>query len=276
MTVQDPRSTASGWAGVNHYDLGKIDPKVLAARSLDMCLSMQNPSAIEPGRYTVILEPQATADLFAPIMGEMDRMRAEDGKGPFAGRSLGRSKINEQVMDRRLVLGSDPMDPDGGFVPYTYWDGTPYQPVTWINQGVLRELAYPKSYALAALNLDKALPNPYSYRLSTAPGVSTATVEEMIASTERGILVARFHRVKVMDDSSMLCEGFTRDGIWLIEHGKISRPVKNFRFTESPLFVLNKLEQVGVSQRVFAPWQAVVAPAIRVNDFSFTSLAESA
>jgi predicted Zn-dependent protease len=87
--------------------------------------------------------------------------------------------------------------------------------------------------------------------------------------------VTRFNNVNVIDGKSMLCSGYSRDGIWLIENGKISRPVKNFRFTESPLFVLNKTEDIGVPQRVFRSGMAYVAPAVRVTDFSFTSLADA-
>jgi predicted Zn-dependent protease len=199
---------------------------------------------------------------------------AERPMGPF-GKAPGRSKIGEQVLDRRFRLRADPMDPDGGFLPFQYWDGTPYQPVNWIDKGVLRELAYPKSYALSALNFDKALPNPQSFRLGGVEGTPTATIEEMIAKTQRGILVTRLHNVQLIDLGSMLCSGYTRDGIWLIENGKITRPVKNFRFTESPLFVLNKTEEIGVPQRVFKPGYSYVAPAVRVTDFSFTSLADA-
>jgi len=276
MTVRDPKGTASGWAGVNHYDLGKIDPVALAARALDKAQKSAKPNAVEPGRYTAILEPQAIADLMRPLIDyAMDRIPAEMGMGPFAGREPGRSKITEQVMDRKLIVRADPMDPDGGFLPYNRWDGTPYIPVNWIDQGILRELAYPKGYGLSALNVDHALDNSRSFRLTPAPGVPTISVEEMIAKTDRGILVTRLHDVQMVDFASMLCSGYTRDGLWLIEHGKISRPIKNFRFAESPLFVLNNLEDVGKPVRVFAPRRAFVAPAVRVRDFSFTSLADA-
>lgn len=274
MTVRHPKGTASGWAGVNHYDLAKIDPKALAARALDKCLRSQNPVAVEPGRYTLIMEPQATADLFMNVMETpLDRRFAERPAGPF-GKAPGRSKITEQVLDRRLIVRSDPMDTDGGFIPFDY-SGTPYQPVNWIDQGILRELAYYKGYALSQLGLDKALPNPGSWRISAAPGVPTTTIEEMIAKTERGLLVTRFSNVQTIDINSMLSGGYTRDGLWLIEKGKITKPVKNFRFTESPIFALNSLEDIGEPQRVFAPGASIVAPAVRVRDFSFTSLADA-
>jgi predicted Zn-dependent protease len=97
----------------------------------------------------------------------------------------------------------------------------------------------------------------------------------MIATTKRGVLVTRLSGVEVIDAPSLLCNGYTRDGVWLIEDGKISKAVKNFLFTESPLFVLNNVEQFGVPQRVFCPGRAAMVPPLKVRDFSFTSLSEA-
>jgi predicted Zn-dependent protease len=97
----------------------------------------------------------------------------------------------------------------------------------------------------------------------------------MIQTTKRGLLVTRFSGVQQLDARSVLCAGYTRDGLWLIENGKISKAVKNFRFTESPLFVFNQVEQLGVPQRIFHPEAPIVVPPAKVRDFSFTSLADA-
>jgi predicted Zn-dependent protease len=178
------------------------------------------------------------------------------------------------VIDSRLTLSADPADPEGGFIPFHIW-GAPYYPVKWIDRGVLRDLSYSRGYALARLGADKGLENSLSFRLTPAPGVPTATVDEMVASTERGLLVTRLSGVDVLDLRSMLSTGYTRDGLWLIENGKITKPVKNFRFAESPMFVLNKVEDIGVPQRVFRPDFSYYAPALRVSDFSFVALADA-
>jgi predicted Zn-dependent protease len=166
------------------------------------------------------------------------------------------------------------MDPDGGFVPFDEI-GTPYRAVTWIDRGVLRQLAYDLGYALSTLNYDVAQPNPVSYRLSAAPGVATVTIEEMIANTTRGVLVTRFSNVDQVDPDSVLCDGYTRDGLWLIEKGKISKAIKNFRFLDSPTIACNKVVSVGVTERVFQPGFACLAPALCVNDFNFVGLADA-
>jgi predicted Zn-dependent protease len=283
VTVRDGAGTTSGWAGVNHDTLAKIDPLALASRALDKARHGVAPKAIEPGRYTTILEPQATADLFGMLVGgfayglggPMSREGAEAGATPFSGRDLDWTKIGLQVIDARLTMSADPMDPDGGFIPYERYTGTPYPCVHWIERGILRELVYSRTYALKNLGSSHALFDPGSFRLAATPGVPTISVEQMIANTERGLVITRFSDVEQLEAKSLLCTGFTRDGVWLVEHGKISKPIKNLRFVESPLIILNKLLDVGSSVRVFKPGSAWLAPAIRVNDFNFTTLADA-
>jgi predicted Zn-dependent protease len=272
--VRDAKHGASGWAGVTDFDIARVDSAALAARALDKAKRSANPVAVEPGRYTVILEPQAVADLFKWVAQFLSRQLAESGSGPFAAPPPDLNKIGQQVIDRRLRLRADPMDPLGAFVPFEDWSGEPYRPVNWIDQGVLRELSYPRSYALGALGLDQGLPNSNSYRLE-APGAATVTVDDMIKDTQRGLLVTRFSDLRLVDLNSVLCTGYTRDGLWLIEKGKIAKAVKNFRFSESPLFALNNLEQVGTPVRVFDREHAVIVPPVKVRDFNMAALSDA-
>jgi predicted Zn-dependent protease len=275
-TVRDKKGTGSGWAGIDDFDVARIDMTTVARRATEKCAASVSPVALEPGRYTTILEPQAVADLFAPLMSEvpMSRARAEFPEEVPFGKSPGMSKIGDRVIDPRITVGSDPMDPLGGFLPFS-WDGTPYRPVQWIDRGILRQLHYDKGYALSQLGTDTEFLLPDSWRMSG----ETTSIDEMISTTKRGVLVTRLHGVQTFHTMSMTCTGYTRDGIWLIEDGKISKPIKNFRFTESPLFALNKVEQIGAPQRVFAGdyWinRAWIAPALKVQDFNFTQLADA-
>lgn len=272
-SVRDSKHGASGWAGVTDFDLARVDPLAFGERAFEKAKRSANPVAIEPGRYTTILEPQAVADLVSWILERaMDRRMAESGRGPFAAGG-GDSKIGQRVLDTRLRLRADPMDPLGAFVPFQQWSGEAYRPVNWIDAGVLKDLAYDRPYALTMLGEDQALPNSNSYRLE-AEG-TTATIEDMIKTTERGLLVTRFSDVRLLDLDSMLLSGFTRDGVWLVDHGKITKSVKNFRFTESPLFILNNLEQVGTPVRVFNRNNAVVVPPVKVKDFNMTALSDA-
>ncbi|HWZ60367.1 MAG TPA: metallopeptidase TldD-related protein [Gemmatimonadaceae bacterium] len=280
-TVRSPEGNASGWAGLSGADWTTIDAPALGARALEKCLASQNPVVLEPGRYTLILEPQAVADLFEIVVGNLDRESAEQGQGPWALTQdevldLWRTKLGLKVVDSRITVTHDPGDPQLGIIP-TPW----MEPVTWIDRGVLTSLAYARDYALAKLNQNTPHRGMIGYRMS---GGETS-IDEMISTTTRGLLVTRLSDVMVLDGASLLGTGLTRDGLWLIEHGKISKAVKNLRFTESPLFALNNIEQLGASVPVFrpvkdpyetgAPLTPAIVPSIKVRDFSFTSTVDA-
>jgi predicted Zn-dependent protease len=270
VTVRDPKGTASGWAGVDWNDWTRIDTAKISAVALDKCLRSRNPVAVEPGRYTTILEPQAVCDLFEPVMHSLNRSSAEQGQPPFNGPRLGTTKIGTQVLDTRITLSADPMDPDLGFPPFDL-GGEVYHPVQWIDHGILTNLSYDRPYGVTQLGLNTGLPNSYAFRMS---GGGTS-IDEMINTTKRGVLVTRFSNLQPIDQGSLLYSGYTRDGLWLIENGKVSKPIKNFKFTESPLFVFNSIEQLGEPVRVFHPSAPAIVPPIKVRDFSFTALADA-
>lgn len=282
LTVRDPAGTGSGWAGASSYDWTRFDAQKLAEIALDKCLRSRNPVAIEPGRYTLILEPQATFDLAAVIMRTgvpyyMGRELNEGSPSPLPFRSdrvmepgVWFTRIGERVLDTRLGLTYEPEDPDLGVIPFA-GQGDPYVPVTWFDRGVLRTLSYDRDYARERLHVPEGAPNSGAFRMSGG----TDTIAEMIAATKRGLLVTRFWSVKLLDEASMLCTGVTRDGLWLIEHGNITKAVKNLRFTESPMFAFNQVEQLGVPVPVFSPEIPAVVPPMKVRDFSFTSLTDA-
>lgn len=269
ITVRTKDGRASGWAGVDFGDWNRINTDELINTAISKCLSSQNPSVLEPGRYTVILEPQAVCDLFAPVIEHaMDRAVAErtGSRAPFSNGN-GFSRIGERVIDPRITVTADPMDPDLGFLPFRSFFEV-YHPVTWIENGVLKELSYDRNYGINQLGHNTGLANSRAFRIS---GGSTS-VDEMISQTSRGFLITRFSNLAVVDSHSMLMTGYTRDGIWLIENGKITRPVANFRFTESPLFAFNNIEQIGISRRVFRPSAPAITPYLKIKDFSFTGI----
>jgi predicted Zn-dependent protease len=275
MTVRDAQGAGSGWAGLSGSDWGTIDAPALAARALEKCLASRNPVALEPGRYTVILEPQAVADLMEIVVRSMSRENAEFGRGPWGlglddAVHLWRTKLGLKVLDERITISHDPADPQLGILPEPWM-----QPVTWFDKGVLTSLAYNRQYALDRLNVNPALRGMTGYRMS---GGDTS-IDDMIKTTTRGLLVTRFSNIRELDGNSLLSTGLTRDGLWLIEHGKITKAVKNFRFTESPLFAFNSVEQLGVPVPVFRPVKdpynpaltPAIVPPVKARDFSFTS-----
>jgi predicted Zn-dependent protease len=279
-TVRDPRGLGSGWAGMSSFDWGAIDPAQLAARALDKGRQSLNPVVIEPGRYTLIMEPQAVADLLTILIPWLDRGPAESREGPFAAGSGG-SKLGQRVIDARISIDHDTLDPLLGVVPFADEgdDVEPMNAARWIEHGVLQRLAYPRSYALSQRHENEGVPLRFAYRMS---GGETS-IEAMVASTVRGLLVTRFHGTRLLDTNSLLSIGNTRDGLWLIENGRITKPVKSLRFTESPLFALNNVEQLGPPTSVLGAkawslgdWRApTIVPALKVRDFSFTSVADA-
>jgi predicted Zn-dependent protease len=275
-TIRNPYGTASGWAGVDWNDWARVNVQEISARALEKCKQSQNPVIIEPGRYTTILEPQAVCDLLAPLFQPgnhlpLDRQRTEIGRPPLTfTRRPDETRIGERVVDSRISVWSDPADPDLSIVPVSM-AGEVYHPVKWIENGILTNLAYDREYAVTQLWKENGLPNSGSFRMSGG----TASIDEMIENTARGILVTRFTQVQMVDVRTTLSTGYTRDGVWLIEKGKVSKAVMNFRFTDSSLRVLNDIEELGIPQRVFHPGRPVIVPAMKVRDFHFTSLSSA-
>lgn len=274
ITVRDPKGFGSGWAGVDWSDWNRVDQAKIMETALQKCLTSRNPVSIEPGRYTVILEPQAVHDFVGILFSGniLGRSWAEDRRqeSPYSGVVPGTSKIGLRLFDERINVTMDPMHPDASFLPIGY-DSRVYNRAEWVKGGVLTNLAYSRRYAITELGLNNGLPSNSSYMMSGG----TSTIEQMISNTDRGLLVTRFSDVMAMDSRSMLSTGLTRDGLWLIERGKISKTVRNLRFTETPFHTLNNIAEMGVPQRVFNPRAPVVVPAIRATDFSFTSMIDA-
>jgi predicted Zn-dependent protease len=271
------KNMGSGWAGASNQDLSKVNIAGIMRTAIDKCNKSQNPTMFEPGRHVAILEPQALADMFGWVFFPLwwDREAAERGTGPF-GASPGKSKIGAQMMDRRLTIYSDPVDSLVSYRPFSN-SGTPLKKTMWFENGVLKNLPYNRDYAVKnKLNGGHELPMPpYPAAVYNMTGGDTS-MEEMIKTTRRGFLITRFNGVLPVDwGKSLQLGGNTRDGLWYIENGEIKSPAKNFRFTESPLFILNGVEQLGPPQRVFSPGGPAALPAVKVRDFSFTALADA-
>ena len=269
LTVRTTDGTGSGWAGADHPDWSQIDFKAVSDHAIDKARKSRSPQAVEPGRYTVILEPQAVGDLVQLLAFALDARSADEGRSAFSKQGGG-TRIGEKIVDPRVTLYSDPADPQLLGQPYTF-EGLPLGREVWIENGVLKELQYSRFWA----QKKGARPNGGLGAVKMVGGDSTT--EQMIASTDRGILVTRLWYLRQVDPRTVLYTGLTRDGTFLIENGKITRAVKNLRFNESPLFMLNNLEMLGRAVRVAGTEAGgnVVFPAIKVKDFDFTSLSDA-
>ncbi len=269
LTVRTDDGTGSGWAGADHPDWKQIDFKAVSDRAIAKARRSRNPVAVEPGRYTVILEPQAVADLVQLLAFALDARSADEGRSAFSKHGGG-TRIGEKIVDSKVTLFSDPADAQLLGQPWN-GEGLPLQREVWIENGTLRQLAYSRFWA----RKKNARPNGGLGAVKMAGG--DATTEQMIASTERGILVTRLWYLRQVDPRTELYTGLTRDGTSLIEQGKVTKAVKNLRFNESPLFMLNNLEMLGRPERVAGTEAGgnVVFPTLKVRDFNFTSLSDA-
>jgi predicted Zn-dependent protease len=277
-TVRTPDRTGSGWASAGARDWGAIDPAALGGRAAQKAVASRNPVAIEPGLYTVVLEPSAVADLIPQLAGAFNARGADEGRGAFSKRGGG-NKIGEKVADERVTLYSDPADPDLLAQPFD-GEGFPLTRRVWIDKGILKNLSYTRFWAQkqgveptgggggggGGGGFGGGLPGG----LKMVGG--TKSTEELIAGTQRGILVTHFFYIRSLDPRTVLLTGLTRDGTFLIENGKITRSLKNFRWNESPLLLLSKIDEIGRAERTAA---GQVMPSIRARDFNFTSLSDA-
>jgi predicted Zn-dependent protease len=269
LTVRTTDGTGSGWAGAEHPDWKKLDVNAVSARAIDKARLSRNPVAIEPGRYTVILEPQAVGDLVQLIGFYADARSSDEGRSPFTKQGGG-NKFGEKIVDPRISITADPFDPMILSQPWD-GDGLPLGKQVFIDKGVLKELYYSRFWA------KKMNKQPTGAPTSFIMTGGTTSLEDMIKSTQRGILVTRLWYLREVDPRTILYTGLTRDGTFLIENGKISKAIKNFRFNDSPLFMLNNLEAIGPAVRLAGTEAggAVVVPPIKVKDFNFTSLSDA-
>ena len=269
LTVRTSDGTGSGWAGADHPDWAQLDVKGVAQRAIEKARLSRSPVAIEPGRYTVVLEPQAVGDLVQLLAFALDARSADEGRSAFSKQGGG-TRIGEKVADERVTLFSDPADPQ--LLSNTFdGQGLPARRQVWIDRGVLRKLVYSRFWA----QKKNQAPDAGTNAVKLAGG--TQSTDDLIASTPRGILVTRLWYLREVDPRTVLYTGLTRDGTFLIENGKLSKAVKNLRFNESPLFMLNNLDALGQPVRIAGTESGgdVVMPAIKVRDFNFTSLSDA-
>jgi predicted Zn-dependent protease len=274
LTCRTPDGGGSGWAGLTGIkDVSRIDATALTEVAADKAVKSQKPRAIEPGRYTVILEPRANARLLSLMMGLFNARTAEGPVGNyFSGKEPGTTKVGEKLFSTDFTVKSDvgndilrqtPIGPDGMAA----------QPVTWIEKGVLKNLAYDRTWA----RRQKKPPTPATTTMSLVMEGSDTSVEQMIRTTKRGLLVTFFWYIRAVDQPSLLNTGMTRDGLFLIENGEITGPVQNFRWNMSPLVAYNNITAVGrpvpihTGESYDGPGTALVPP-VRVEDFFMTSI----
>lgn len=263
LTARTPDGTGSGYVNRDENDVSKLDVGAESRVAVQKAVASREARALEPGKYTVILEPEAAVELIRNMMFNMDARAADEGRS-FLATSGGGTRVGQKLLDESVTIISDPANAD---VPRSGWggDGRPLERTVWFENGVVRNMSYSRYWA------EKQGKPPVSGPANIIMSGGSESLEELIKGTQRGILVTRLWYIRTVDPQTLLYTGLTRDGTFFIENGKIAYAVKNFRFNESPVTMLNNVDALGRPVRQ----QGHLIPPMRLRDFTFTSLSDA-
>ncbi len=266
---------SSGWAERIDADFSNLNIKKLTEIAINKALIGKNPKVIKPGKYTVILEPAAVADLISFLAYSTFNTGAY-----IEGRSFLTGKLNTQICNKKITLSDDPYLKNGSGIPFDF-EGYPRKAVTLIDRGKAVGMVTNRKTAKKlnmkntghSLGADESF-GPIPLNLHIHKG--NDNINKMIESTKKGILVTRLHYVNILNPMNTLITGMTRNGTFLIENGKVKHGVKNFRFTDSIIEALNNVEMIGDKSFVQSGgfWGGFNVPAMKIRNFNFTSLTE--
>ena len=270
VKVTAPDST--GFAERYSADIRELDGNAVGERAVEKARAGAHPREIEPGAWTVILEPPAFGELFAYLLGHFSAQNFSDGTSFFSD-GLGRS-----YFDERVTIIDDYAHPLAPSMPFDY-EGQPKLRVPLVEAGVVRNVVTDSYYAkkLGLPNTGHALPAPNTfgpYPLNVTIGTGTRSTGELIAGTKRGLLISRFWYIRPVDQKRSIVTGMTRDGTFLIEDGKITGGVRNMRFNQSIVEALGAVEFSNAQQRTGQYSYSIVVPTAKIEKFTFTSATE--
>jgi predicted Zn-dependent protease len=270
VTVRTEDGRGSGWVKRSANDAARFDAREASDVAIEKALRSVDAKAIEPGRYTVILEPAATSELLGRMLGAFNARQADEGRS-FLSKKGGGNRLGEKLFDEQVNIWADPWDQQVGVLP---WDGNTLlarERTDVIKAGRVNALEYTRYWA------QKQGARALGRHGNMVMGGTDKTLAELIANTKKGVLVTRTWYIRMVDPQSVLLTGLTRDGTFYIENGRIAYPVKNFRFNESPVAMLNNIEELGKPVMIGGdevPYQMLIPP-MKVRDFNFTSLSDA-
>jgi predicted Zn-dependent protease len=281
-TMRNADGTSSGWATQSSVSLKDLDGGEQARVSIEKCLRGVNRKKLDPGKYTVIMEPAAVADLMGWLGFAFDARDAEQGQsflskpspnksGEAAGQGngVGATYLGEKLFPEHITFRSDPFHPKLASTP---WGPSllPNEKISWIDKGVVRNLFYDRFWAGKAGK--KPTPSPVNLVLDGQEN----NLNDLIASVDRGLLVTRLWYIRVVQPKTWQLTGLTRDGVFLVENGKVTDPITNFRWNESPAEVLQRTTKLTQPMRVTNDETGSnMAPALITTDFNFTSVSDA-
>ncbi|MBI4164833.1 MAG: TldD/PmbA family protein [Acidobacteria bacterium] len=263
--------TSSGWAKAGSPNCESLDPELLADRAARKALDSHDPKEVPPSKYTVILEPSAVLDLLGFLFFDFGGLAVHEQRSCLTGR------VGQKLFGDNIQVRDDVFHPLQAGAPFD-GEGIPRQRVILVERGVVKGVVHARRTA----QLMKTQPTGHGFPLPNDIGEvpmnivmegNKASVEDMIRSTERGLLVTRLWYIREVDPFQKILTGMTRDGTFWVEDGKIQYGVRNLRFNQSVIEMLNHVEMLGTPQRTAGEESfEMVVPAMKVRDFSFSSL----
>lgn len=262
---------SSGWAKASACDSRALNPRELASMAAQKAKHSRAPAELTPGRYTVILEPAAVLDLVGQMFGDFSATSIRDERSFLTGR------LGQTLFGTNIHIHDDVYHPQHAGAPFD-GEGVPKKRLALVEAGTVHEVAYSRAAAQLAgfepTGHGFPLPNEYGEApMNIVIEGGESSVEQMIASTERGILVTRLWYIREVDPFEKIMTGMTRDGTFLIENGRLTRGLRNFRFNQSLLELLSNVEAMSPAIRTSGE-EAIdmVAPALKARDFHFTEV----
>ncbi len=262
---------SSGWAKASAVSHTAIDPVALARSASEKARLSRDPEELAPGRYTVILEPAAALDLVGQMFGDFSATSVNDR------RSFLTDRLGTKLFGENIHISDDVSHPLQSGVPFD-GEGVPRRKLTLVEGGFPRELAYSRASAHRAGVEPTGHGFPLPNEVGEAPlnivvAGGSVSLDQMIASTERGILVTRLWYIREVDPYEKIMTGMTRDGTFLIEDGRVTRGLRNFRFNQGIIELLNNVEALSPSVRASGEEAFdMVVPAMKVRNFNFTEV----
>ena len=271
FSVTMQQGAAASWAKANSGNVRQFDPLQLAKIASEKATRAQNPVELAPGRFTVILEPAAVLDLVGFLFYDFSATAVADKRSCLSGR-LGKS-----IFGKNITITDDAYHPHQLGSPFD-GEGLPRQRVSLVDQGIVKNLVYSRRSAkqagTKATGHGFPLPNEYGEApLNLVVEGGKTSIEEMISSTDQGFLVTRLWYIREVDPYEKVMTGMTRDGLFLIEKGKIVRAAKNFRFNQSVLEMLRNVEALGLARRATGEEAfEMVVPPMKIRNFQFSEV----
>ncbi|ANP54237.1 putative Zn-dependent protease [Streptomyces griseochromogenes] len=284
LNAKSPDRTRSAWAGRSTRDFKDVDPGALDAELAMRLGWAERRVELPAGRYETLLPPTAVADLMIYQLWSASGRDAAEGRTVFS-KPGGGTRVGDKLAELPLTLRSDPNEPGLECAPFVvahssggdqsvFDNGLPAHATEWMSEGVLKHLTTTRhSAGLTGLPVAPALGN------LILDGGQDRSLEEMVAATERGLLLTCLWYIREVDPATLLLTGLTRDGVYLVENGEVTGQVNNFRFNESPVDLLGRAAEAGRTEktlpREWSDWFTRAAmPALRIPDFNMSSVSQ--